>query len=559
MFGLAPQKPKVLLLGVSFPSVAEQMEKHGYPEDILHHNETSMDQVVECVKRGILTEMDARDLARCIGTEKVCDVDAYTVSREIGAVYRDDRHIHSDFNARNFCNKLKDAFGDDIQFSQVILDYYWMPTGWLVTRWAKTLFQQTLPDLVRYNMLSYPIRRRNGRRKEGSIDEGVVYLPFCAHVCKELVGAIEILKKYYAISFVNKSELSGHSLWKGTMSIDADVMQHELGKRLDQEEVYCTFKPKDIYESMEDAHVRKDDVMRVLLAIKDYENIRFVRLQPLRQHEPPSVMKERLVKPEVGGFIGLDYKLAEERKKQQAKALKERKLQEQRERKLALREKERKLQELKNERKRIKEKERRRLKKEVEKENRKKVVKKATKKRVKGPLSLDMKESTTSKFGSESESELDMTYFYPGPAADLDAYIAPEAYGPHSYGEARKKRPKKEKEKSINKSRIGLSPHEFLRFNPRRAPLPEKVERQRSGRLLTNDNSQAKSPGSLLTDLELLELPSSNKVEDEIEGACDLIRLKDRGFDDLSYEVKGDKELSTSFNLRSLCLLYLSY
>ena len=153
--------------------------------------------------------------------------------------------------------------------------------------------------------------------------------------------------------------------------------------------------------------------------------------------------------------------------------------------------------------------------------------------------------------------------FYPGPAADLDAYIAPEAYGPHSYGEASKKRPKKEKEKSIQKSRVGLSPHEFLRFNPRRAPLPEKVERRRSGRLLTNDNSQAKSPGSLLTDLELLELPSSNKVEDEIEdeieGACDLIRLKDRGFDDLSYEVKGDKELSTSFNSRSLCLLYLSY
>ena len=156
MFGLAPQKPKVLLLGVSFPSVAEQMEKHGYPEDVLHHNETSVDQVVECVKRGILTEMDARDLARCIGTEKVCDVDAYTVSREIGAVYRYDRHIHSDFNARNFCNKLKGAFGDDIQFSQVILDYYWMPTGWLVTRWAKTLFQQTLPDPVSYTHLTLP-------------------------------------------------------------------------------------------------------------------------------------------------------------------------------------------------------------------------------------------------------------------------------------------------------------------------------------------------------------------------------------------------------------------
>lgn len=185
-----------------------------------------------------------------------------------------------------------------------------------MTRWAKSLFQNTLPDLVRHNLLAYPgtRSRRQNRGSSGdgnaacrsTLEEGVVFLPFCAHVCKELVGAIHILSKYYAITFVKKDELLGHSLWKGTMDIDGDVMQHRLGKRLDQEEVYCTFQPKDIYESMEDFHIKKDDVMKMLLSIDDFENIRMIRLRPLRQHEPPSVFKERLWEPEVGGFVDLD-------------------------------------------------------------------------------------------------------------------------------------------------------------------------------------------------------------------------------------------------------------
>ena len=194
------------------------------------------------------------------------------------------------------------------------------PQGWLVTRWNKTLFQETLPDLVKYDMLAYPGNRQRSQRKtkikkehdkdeknELELEEGVVFLPFCAHVCKELVGGIDKLKKYFAITFVKKNELPGHALWKGTMSIDGNVMQHRLGKRLDQEEVYCTFQPKDIYESMEDAHVDKDEVMKMLLSIEDFENIRMIRLRPLRQHEPPSVFRKRIVEPEIGGFIGLNW------------------------------------------------------------------------------------------------------------------------------------------------------------------------------------------------------------------------------------------------------------
>ena len=235
--------------------------------------------------------------------------------------------------------------------------------GWLVTRWNKTLFQETLPDLVKYDMLAFPGSRPRSPKKRKNkpnnnsndnnsnsksnknngdddddycsscyndfisknsgtynadleLEEGVVFLPFCAHVCKELVGGIDKLKPYYAISFVKKSELPGHALWKGTMAIDGDVMQHRLGKRLDQEEVYCTFQPKDIYESMEDAHVSKDDVMEMLLSIEDFENIRMIRLRPLRQHEPPSVFRNSKVEPETGGFIGLNLPLGRKRFKE---------------------------------------------------------------------------------------------------------------------------------------------------------------------------------------------------------------------------------------------------
>mmetsp|Transcript_27339 Transcript_27339/g.66360 ORF Transcript_27339/g.66360 Transcript_27339/m.66360 type:complete len:1027 (+) Transcript_27339:268-3348(+) len=410
-------KPKVLLLGISYPSVEKQMEEHGFEQDLLIHKEASVDRAVECVRRGILTEMDARDLARCVATEQACDVDCYSSSREIGAVYRDDRHVYGDFNNRNFCKTLKKAFGEDIQFSQVILDYYWMPSGWLVTRWAKTLFQQTLPDLVKMNMLTYPSSRSRNRK---NFEEGVVYLPFCAHVCKELVGGIDLLSQYYAISFVKKSELSGHSLWKGTMSIDGNTMQHVLGKRLDQEEVYCTFRKKDIFENMEDSHVSKPAVMRVLQAIEDYDNIRMIRLRPLRQHEPVSVMKVRLVEPEKGGFIGLNFNLAKEKQKKAELEAKRKKEEAKKEKLRIRREAERKQKQIAR-------------KAEVERQRKiqERRAKKAKELQEKKAKALKSRQDAKSKSGNvvsnveEIPVEEKYATFFPGPAANIKAYDEP--------------------------------------------------------------------------------------------------------------------------------------
>ena len=121
--------PKVLLLGISYPDVLGHMAAHNYSSELLQNSELSVDQAVECVQRKILTEMDGRDLARCVATEQAGGShEVYTVSKELGGIYREDRHVYASFNnSRGMRKAMKKAFGH-VRFQQVILDYYWMPT-----------------------------------------------------------------------------------------------------------------------------------------------------------------------------------------------------------------------------------------------------------------------------------------------------------------------------------------------------------------------------------------------------------------------------------------------
>jgi hypothetical protein len=359
---------------MSYTDVSAQMEMIEYHDDYVFINsELSVAQAVECVRADILEEIDGRDLARCIATENAGSASshqAYTVSMQSASIYLKDRHVDANFNnSRKLRRAMKNAFGE-VQFQQIILDYYWMPSvsldvmlyvrslllflpnfsysiififvkGWLQTHWGKSFFTETLPDLVRNKLISFPRAQTRTSKSSnigntsnantgnngtphtkdnkttendknvvfdaGGFEEGVVFLPFCAHVCIELLGAIKILKNFYAITFVKKSELPGHILWKGTTSIDVNVMQHILGKRLDQEEICCTFDRNVIKQTMVGAHVNEDELMGMLSCIEDFDNIRMIRLRPLRQHEPPSEFRINVIEPEEGGFIGLNW------------------------------------------------------------------------------------------------------------------------------------------------------------------------------------------------------------------------------------------------------------
>ena len=237
----------------------------------------SVEQAVELVRRNILTEMDGRDLARCLALEASNEYLAYTVSLCSSAQYSR-RHLSLNFNRSNFSSQLKQVWGPKLRFKQIILDYFWIPSGsWMMTYWKKSFFENTIPSFVTQNLLMP--------------DDGVVYLPFCLYVVGQLISAQKILAKYYNISFLCKNQLSENALWLATSQISPAVMQNWFGKAINQEDIYCTLTPNEINTANE-FDFRKEDVLNVLRGIEDFDNVRMIKLQVLKQndnssHKPP--------------------------------------------------------------------------------------------------------------------------------------------------------------------------------------------------------------------------------------------------------------------------------
>lgn len=266
------RRKKVLLLGVSYADCSKQLlSKTGgtvseqNPQTSRLTNGT-VEAAIQCVLEGILTQMDGRDLARCRGTETACGVSVYTVSQERGALYRPDRHLHSNFNRHDFVKKLQTHFGRECFFDQIVLDYFWIPPGWDVNHWGRSFFEKTLMDLA--DVLT-PIT-------------GVVYLPFCLHCFKQVHSNFHKLRKKYNVGFLRKGQLDEITLWKGTQSIPEKVMQNVLGKHLNQEETYCTFGPRDVMEAMDDGNISKVQLVKLARSLEDFGDIRFLCLSLLK-------------------------------------------------------------------------------------------------------------------------------------------------------------------------------------------------------------------------------------------------------------------------------------
>ena len=198
---------------------------------------------------------------------------------------------------------------------------FWIPRGtWVMSHWNRSFFDTILPSFVTEGMIDFSCgtssdaeassRKINARLQTHSTSGsggGVVYLPFCLHCVKEVTAAIDLLSKYYTISFLHKSELSEHALWSATNSIDSNVMQRQFGKDIAQEEIYCTFKPQEAYSAAEDAHISKKDVIQVLRGIEDFEDIRMMKLTALKKFDPEyrGSKASGIIGVTKGGYVGL--------------------------------------------------------------------------------------------------------------------------------------------------------------------------------------------------------------------------------------------------------------
>ena len=309
-----PSHIHVLITFSLYPSLTHKVN--------LLHIEESVEQAVELVRRSALTQMDGRDLARVLALESSNDTHCYTVSLERGAVYAP-RHTSANFNRPTFCTELQERYGHDIKFRQIILDYFWIPPGtWQKTHWKSTFFGTTIPNFVRQGLLDF----NPGVCDEHDVDQfstsgkggGVVYLPFCLHCVQQILASYDILSKYYTIEFINKHQLKDNALFAATSTIDSNVMQNWLGKALNQEDVYCTITPSEVYGSSIDSNVTKEEILGLLRRIENFYNVRMIKLKALQMYDPKFVVnskttigkkkKRKIIGVDRGGFVGLKRK-----------------------------------------------------------------------------------------------------------------------------------------------------------------------------------------------------------------------------------------------------------
>jgi hypothetical protein len=288
---MTTERPKILCLGVSYADLhaalnAKAASHPSFTATAQSFNDAAItvDTVIQCVQDKIINPMDGRDLTRVVATEATCHVDVYCVSQEQGTLYRTDRHLHANFNRPSFVKKLSSTFTQDQQpqqYDQIILDYFWIPTGWDVHHWNKTFFETTLIQFAQRKLIvaspSLPSIVPNDR-----VYRRGIYLPFCLHCFQAIDTYRSKLQQYYNISYLRRNELHCMTLWVGTQSINDNQMQHILGKRIDQEEVYCTFSIRHIQEmESSGSGASKQELIHVATSLPDFSAIRFILLEPL--------------------------------------------------------------------------------------------------------------------------------------------------------------------------------------------------------------------------------------------------------------------------------------
>ena len=240
----------ILCLGMSYPSINETIKRSSrggkdWSKICGCHIEEGrqIELIVRLVRLGILTQMDGRDLVRCLAMEEVCPVAIFCVSQERAAVYDKHHHLEADFNSRRFVKELE-RWLSGRTFDQVILDYFWTPPGWNESHWRQSFFDEILVLFAQRGLLeSVP---KHPEYITGRFRRGVVYLPFCLHCLKEVVAAYGKLSVFYNVKFLHRDNLDEIPLWVGTQSLDEDLMCSVFGKQLQQEEIYCCVTEQQI-------------------------------------------------------------------------------------------------------------------------------------------------------------------------------------------------------------------------------------------------------------------------------------------------------------------------
>ena len=104
---------------------------------------------------------------------------------------------------------------------------------------------------------------------------GVIFLPFKVSIFGEIVDKYYLLKKRFKIDFVTSEE---NLLCATTNSLGGSEFWMQFGKPGKEEDRNCVINHRSIRECVKEDH-RKDDVMRLFDAIRNHDNVRFIRME----------------------------------------------------------------------------------------------------------------------------------------------------------------------------------------------------------------------------------------------------------------------------------------
>jgi hypothetical protein len=219
----------------------------------------------------LINSGDKRDLARCTKIEEMFDANVYTVSMATkGGVLQNERHLAFDFSNKGFIKNLKDKFGAEIVFDQVVLDYIWMPDCYVNDNMKKAFYEIVLPNLP--SLLK---------------SQGKIFLPGLPSICINLMAANDKLKEHYEITFRGEADLDDHLLWKATQNI-AVTMEDTYMKENDQLKAYADLAKK--LSATSSPEVRKEDIDAVCACINGVPKARMICLSRLGLEQDPEDM-----------------------------------------------------------------------------------------------------------------------------------------------------------------------------------------------------------------------------------------------------------------------------
>ena len=241
-------KKRVLCLGMSYSDISLSEEKF-------------IDEIIEKIDNKELSTMDGRDLARCKNIELMENREVYTVSLQNSVIYGN-KHYTGNFSSTSFVKKIK-KYWPNVQFEQIIFDYFHSPDSWTAEKWTSRLFSEVIPNLAKENMFDLECSSNNS---------AVIYLPFNIHCLKQVVAAFNEISCYYTTDFIYKEDMNQSLLCKATSLIDHRKMK-KLGKNKKDQEKYLKVSKRDIMKTREEFNVDNNSVIEFLDKFKRIRDI----------------------------------------------------------------------------------------------------------------------------------------------------------------------------------------------------------------------------------------------------------------------------------------------